>query len=145
MTDKQPTTVDDIAPYPRTEQDVTAEVLVRRAAVEAVFRHQRAQRHCLQAAATGTKADLQMSNESVAALFAELGNVLLLRALVEHAPEQADAVAREFWHVLADGSDIDAWLGEWLTEYGVDPEAVNRVGEAQSRQREQALAEQKTP
>jgi hypothetical protein len=54
------------------------------------------------------------------------GIVALLRALSEHAPAHADT-AQGLWRDGEDGSEINDWLWEWLTDYGYDPDQITQI------------------
>lgn len=114
--------VDQAAPYPREEKDVTADALARHLAAAAQAAHARAM-------------DPSMDEPTIAATYRMVdlfGLVRLLRALIEHAPAEADAVALDLWGAWEDGSSLAEWLYEWLTEYGIDGEAIRAAVEAKT-------------
>ncbi|MEV0996915.1 hypothetical protein [Nonomuraea sp. NPDC050202] len=47
------------------------------------------------------------------------GVVFLLRALMKHAPGQADEIAAQLWQHWYDG-DASEWISDWLSEWGID-------------------------
>ncbi|GAA1765918.1 hypothetical protein [Streptomonospora arabica] len=53
----------------------------------------------------------------------------LFRALIQHAPEHADQVARELASGLEDGGHVHEMPWEWLDEYGIDPEVLHTAGD----------------
>lgn len=55
---------------------------------------------------------------------------LLLKALVEHAPGQADAVAAELWSAADAGDSYGEWLWEWARAEGLDGDALYADGKA---------------
>lgn len=104
-----------IAPYPTRAEDVTADKLAQHIAVAAQRRFR----------TTMDAADL---DRTVMTLFVqEWGVVFLLREIQERAGTHvADALARDLWEAWDDGSHLGECIWEWLTEYGIDPEAVAR-------------------
>lgn len=127
---------DTFAPYPRDEDDVTAATLARHMAVAAQVAHSQIfpSMYARDAAEGPGRADKDSPTAKLTAevhhltlvnAINEYAIVHLLRALVEHAPQQADAVAKDLWNAWEDGGATGEWLWEWLTEYGIDPEAIN--------------------
>lgn len=115
--------LDKFAPYPRSEDEVTADALARHVAVSAQRR-----RVIIDRLMVDTSPDAGARRmDQIGVLINEYGVVKLLRALVEHAPEEADGYAKRLWGAWHDGASVDEGLWEWLTEYGIDPEAVSRV------------------
>jgi hypothetical protein len=55
---------------------------------------------------------------------------LLLRAVAEHAPEQAEEVARSVWRAQRGVDDSRDFLWHWLREYGIDPEKLIEAAQA---------------
>lgn len=107
-------TLNDIAPYPQDQDEVTAEKLTRNLAVYAQANF----RWMLDDASDGKRREAMMQ---VVNLY---GLVKILRAFTERDPEGADEVARELWADWDAGDSLGEWLWEWLTEYGIDPEQV---------------------
>lgn len=102
-----------LAPYPSSVEDVTADKFARHLAVAA----QHSFRTTINAAG--------LDRTAMALFVQEWSVVYLLRELQERAGVMiADAVARDLWEAWEDGSGLGEWLWEWLTEYGIDPEAV---------------------
>lgn len=103
------------APYPTSAEAVTADKLAASLAVSA----QRRLRATMDAAG--------LDKTAMNLLVKEWGVIYLLRELEERAGMKvADDVARELWESWNDGSHLGEMLWEWLTEYGIDPEAVAR-------------------
>lgn len=137
------TTTDEFAPYPRTEDTVTADKLARSMAVAAQVAYTlvdatMGDRDAAEgpggvhadtplAKALGKVARLTTSNT-----VERYGIVRLLRALIEHAPEHADEVARDLWQAWNDGSTLGEETWEWLAEYGIDADAVTQVATAKA-------------
>lgn len=124
------------APYPRDEDDVTAVSLARHMAVGAQVAHSRIfpSIYARDAAegpggaekdSPAAKQAAELHHLTLVNAINEFAIVRLLRALVEHAPEQADVVAKDLWSAWEDGGATGEWIWEWLTEYGIDPEAIN--------------------
>lgn len=134
-------TVEKFAPYPRDEDAVTADRLARHMAVAAQLTNSQifTSMHARDAAEGTDRAE---KDSPLAKLTAEVHHltlvnaineyaiVHLLRALIEHAPGQADEVAKDLWGVWEDGGAVGEWIWEWLTGYGIDPEAVRKAAEA---------------
>ncbi len=100
------------ARYPTNSEDVTADRLARHMTVEA-------QHNFLITNAT------EFNRAAMAGFVYGWGVAFLLRKLQEHAsPEVADEVARDLWAAWDDGSSLGEFTWEWLTEYGIDPEAI---------------------
>lgn len=117
--------LDEFAPYPQTEDEVTAETLARSLTVQAQVNV-----HRMLTSVTGD--GIAASANRVVDVFS---TVKLLRALQAVAPDNvADQVARELWADLHDGTAVHERLGEWLTGYGIDPEAVNRAADDAMRE-----------
>ncbi|TDD97593.1 hypothetical protein [Actinomadura rubrisoli] len=116
-------TLNDLAPWPATEADVTAESLARYLAV-------RAQAHQTHRKTASSPEGREWATSATVDMF---GLVKLLRILQEVAPETADEAAKGLWSDWQDGAPVDEWLWSWLTEYGIDPEAVNRAAVDLSR------------
>lgn len=59
----------------------------------------------------------------------------LLRALIEHAPGQADHVAADLWLALDAGDSLDELLWEWLVvEYRINADAITAAKAPAERQ-----------
>jgi hypothetical protein len=113
MTDADATS--QLAPWPTSAEDVTADKLARHLAVGA----QRTLRTTMDAP--------DVNRDAMARLVYGWGVTFLLRELQERSGVTiADAVAQDLWEAWEDGSSLGEFLWEWLTEYGIDPEAVGR-------------------
>ncbi len=130
MPDKtNPLTLDDIAPYPATIDEATADRLARHLTVEAYADHAATAILYEQAnKAIGTPAErsaLGHYQATVNLMLAEWALSFLLRQIIRHAPRIADEMAqtiRENWdHGLGD------ILRQVLTEYGIDPNQVTQA------------------
>lgn len=107
--------LDDIAPYPRRESEVTAESLSRSLMVQA-----QANWHRMLNA--GPAAENRAATSRVIDLF---GIVKTLRALQAVAPGAADEVALDLWSDWRDGAALGEWLNAWLVDAGIAPERVD--------------------
>jgi hypothetical protein len=110
-------TLNDLAPHPTSLEETTADALARNLSVVA-------QAHWRRQVEGRT---FEERFESVTLVVNLFGVVTLLRALIEHAPGQADAVARELRADWEGASGVGEDLWQWLTEYGIDPEQVNKI------------------
>ena len=108
------TTLNDIAPWPRTEDEVTADSLGRHLTVTA-WAHRTHRKN-----ATGT--DREWATSEIVNTF---GIVSVLRALQAVAPQAADEAAKNLWSAWDDGGSVYELLHSWLTEYGIDPGRVD--------------------
>lgn len=107
--------LNDIAPYPRRESEVTAESLARSLMVQAqANRHRMIHDRTADGAVSGGNRLVDV-----------YGVVKLLKALQTVAPAVADEVARDLWSDWEDGATVTEWLHAWLTSAGIDPERVN--------------------
>jgi len=117
--------LNELAAWPRTEAEVTAESLARYLTVQAQTRRLELRaavreiecRDCSTAAASKAAEDLT-------GLF---GLVKALKALQVVAPEVADEVARDLWADWHDGGAVGEWLHAWLVGFGIDPARVDAV------------------
>lgn len=116
--------LNDIAPYPRSVDEVTAYSLGRHLAVQAWV-----QRTHRRTATSGT--DWEWSTSEIVNLFAI---VWLLRALQAVAPETADEAAKDLWLAWEDGGALGEWLHAWLVGFGIDPARVDAVADELARE-----------
>ncbi len=125
----------ELAPYPQRLDQVTAEAMAKHYAAFA-------QMHNHMVTALIATSDRDQWTKSIANVVAYYGVTYLLRELEERAgTKQADEVARLLWSAWQEGSGVGIDLWEWLTEYDIDPEAVNEVaGEVYKALQEKAAA-----
>ncbi|GIM88857.1 hypothetical protein [Paractinoplanes toevensis] len=103
----------NLAPYPTSADDVTADKLARHLAVATQHLHIK------------TIDAPDVSRDAMGRFVHQWGVLFLLREIQERAGvHQADALARALWESWQDGSHLGEMLWEWLTEYGIDPEAI---------------------
>lgn len=114
--------LDKIAPYPQREEDVTADVMAAHFAAFALMHQALVLNHL------DHKNDRADYMRSIGHAVSYYGLASLLRQVKRHAgAEKADEVAKALWEAWEDGSSIGEWCWEWLTEYGIDPEAVQKA------------------
>lgn len=116
-------TLDDIAPYPAKEEDATAKAMTAHFAAFSLM-------HQTMALNGAFDADRDKYMRSIGFAVSYYGLAHLLREVQGRAGvEAADAVARDLWLAWEDGSSLGEWCWEWLSSYGVDPEAVQKVAD----------------
>jgi hypothetical protein len=114
------TTLNEFAPYPQREEDVTADSIARNFAVLGHANHRR-------------RFEAEDSNDrkdAVSNVVNMYGFVYLLREFAAVDKDRADAAVRDLWSAWDAGDSLGEWLWEWLkNDYGIDPEAVSHVVE----------------
>lgn len=120
--------LDEFASCPRTEEQVTAESLLRYETVAAYV-------HLLDTGVLrrrafgpdGTRADLHRYNDAVGELVQRVAALFLLRQIRERSSDGwADEVAKSLHAVCEDGAFAELMYG-WLVGYGIDPDRVEQV------------------
>lgn len=119
------TALDDLAPWPTTEQEATADALIKSLAVQAYARNVR-----IEWPGTEDKVKLAAYSHSIGILVNEYGVIALLRFLKEFHKDVADDAARDLWLDWQDGGVIPELLWDWLTEYKIDPDKVEEIAKA---------------
>ena len=121
------TALDEFAPWPETEEDVTAEALAKHLAVSAQARIGQID-DLMQ---DGSEAGQRLYMTTIGLFVNEYGTVRALRALIGvfvDAPHHADEVARDLWRDWNDGGSMGERLWHWLSEdYGIDPDEVTEA------------------
>lgn len=115
------TTPADLAPWPKTEAEVTADSLARFLAVRAYARAEWAKANVDDSHAHHLASD---------AIAADLATVVLLEALSHVDEDQATLVAQSMWHVWKDGGEVREGLWWRLRDYGIDPEQISQLARA---------------
>jgi hypothetical protein len=105
----------DLAPYPRTPDEASAQSLARHCTYMAQLNYHQATNLNSPDAAPGA-----VSSYSVAKL---------LRALHDLNPQAADKAARDLWLDWEIG-DLGAEIARWLRDYGIDLNQVNEIAAA---------------
>lgn len=108
-------TLNDIAPYPTTVDEVTADSLGRYLAV-------RGWAHLTHRKYATSSTDREWVTSEIVDTF---GIVSVLRALQAVDEGKADEAAKGVWSAWDDGAAVGEWLHSWLTGYGIDPERVD--------------------
>lgn len=113
----RPDPLDRFAPWPQHEADVTADALIRHAAVHA-------HGALTLADAVPRKAPRQLERALryvvTAELLREVGDLVI-------EPTHADVIARRLWRRFGDGADLPAAMGEWLGDLGLNPDEIARA------------------
>ncbi len=124
--------LDDLAPYPRTVQEVTADSLAKALAVRAHYR---------QSKLNDPRSELlkgRLFAMTAGTIVSEYGLIELLAALAKHAGvEVADEMARSLWSDWEDGQAVAVGLWQYVKAYGLDPDEVSRL--AAEQRAEQAV------
>lgn len=120
------TTLDDLAPYPRTVQEVTADTLAKALAVSAHYR---------QSLLNDPRSELlkgRLFAMTAGTIVSDYAVIELLAALAKHAGvEVADEMARSLWEDWNDGQAVAVGLWQYVKAYDIDPEQVSRLAEKQ--------------
>lgn len=112
--------LDKIAPYPASEKEATAAAMARCYTAYAQLHFRISLDHH----------DRDQAARSSRSFVSCYGLAYLLRELEKHAgAEAANEVARNLWAEQDAGDGMGEWVWEWLEEYGIDPEAVNKIAE----------------
>jgi hypothetical protein len=124
------TEINEFAPYPKREEDVTADSVARSLTVSAFARQQLIDEYMQDDTPRGRR--LYMSE--IGTFVNQFAVAFLIRELAEVNKERADKAAKRLWDDWEDGQSAAEWLWQWLGEYGIDPEQVNRVAATQARE-----------
>jgi hypothetical protein len=117
MADQQ--IIEELAPYPKREEDVTAEGLARYLAVQAQVRLG----YMLWARRMGDP-DPAVQVLRTQAYCAEYGLASLLRFYAADHPTNAKRAAQQIWRAWNAGDMTGEHLHRWLTEWGIDPDQI---------------------
>jgi hypothetical protein len=110
--------LDNIAPYPRSEKEATAEAIARCFTAYAQLHFRLGIDH----------PDRDQAAKSTTAFASYYAIAYLLRELIERAGHHvADPVARTLWEDQETVDGLGASVWEWLEEYDIDPERINKV------------------
>lgn len=114
------TALDQIAPYPKTEAEVTADKLARSFAVHAQVHWRMAIDH----------PDRDKAYESGLWVGQYFTLTFLLRELQQRAGRTAaDEVARNLWAEIDAVDSIGGWVWNWLDGYGINQAKVNEIAD----------------
>lgn len=106
--------LNDLAPYPRSAQDATAEAMARHFTAFARLHWRLAMEHL----------DRGKTRQSVNSFTSYYAIAYLLR---EQRVSDGDQLAKELWETWGSGLGVGADLWNWLEEYRIDPGAVDRI------------------
>lgn len=128
------TALDDLAPWPATEDQVTAAAVLRHLTVAASVHEHDTHTLARNALTPGAAAeDVAAYVDAVRQLKARFGLVFLLRQIQQQSSQTwADDVARHLWSLWQDGGCIPEFLWDWLAEHGIDPKTVAALTEGEA-------------
>jgi hypothetical protein len=117
--------IDELAPYPKREEEVTAEGLARHLAAQCQWLLLRMD-EALHEVSRTTDRDRRDDKHAVwsftmQSFVAKWAVVYLLRELPS---TEGDRLAREIWCAWNDGAHLGETVWEWLTEWGIDPDRL---------------------
>lgn len=121
--------LNDIAPYPRTADEATADGLLRHETVTA-YAHLGETRALCRAAfrPSATDADKRRYFDAEMNLAQRFAVLFVLRQMKNQvSAEAADEIARGLHAAWDDGGSFGEFLFDWLVEHGIDPGAVERA------------------
>jgi hypothetical protein len=124
MTEAQATAIrylNEAAPYPGHDEDVTADKLVRHLTVLLIRLDARVMRNG------------RISPDAVGAATATWATVRLLRAAIENDPAGADGLARDICDAWGDGSSVPEFAWEWADGYGLDADRLVEAARVAAR------------
>jgi hypothetical protein len=104
-----------VAPYPTSEEDVTAEGLVKHLLTQVFLQDARVQERL-----TAGEPILPVA-AVVPGLWA---TARLLRAAIDTDSATADALARDIWDAWTDGGALTEWAWHWADSYGLDADRL---------------------
>ncbi|MFD1546926.1 hypothetical protein [Nonomuraea guangzhouensis] len=113
----------DIAPYPATVDDATADALVKHFAAFGLMHN------WLATEFVPGKEDTQW-RQSVACVVSSFTTAYMLAELEDKAGLQAaDAAARELWSSWEAGDAVAGWLWQTASEFGLDMKVIERAAD----------------
>lgn len=123
--------IERFAPYPKTEDEATAENVYRYLLVAAYLTNLRQVRPFTE---PGGPSDPHAHATAAARFVAEWSTLHLLRKLLGYRytdgsdmPDTADGVVRDMWGAWDDGEDMAPALWEWLVQAGLDPDEIEKA------------------
>jgi hypothetical protein len=143
--------VEELAPYPRREEDVTADGLARHLTTQCQWLLGRMDDGLHEVSRTtdrDRRADKHVVWSFTAQSFVAMWAVVHL--LRELSPAEGDRLARSIWRAWNDGAHLEETVWEWLTEWGIDPARLRDAGllfidkrrEAAAQEPDQSLKDQ---
>jgi hypothetical protein len=127
--------LNDLAPYPPTADQATADAVARAHTIRAQAGFLRNMDHAYFTSLPGQPGHDEVLADWQRNLGEMVGHfkaAFLTRALIEHAGQEvADEVTRQIHDALDDGGAVGEWLWAWLAGYGIDPVKVAGAVEAE--------------
>lgn len=105
------TYLEQVAPYPATEAEATAENLIRYLVARASSAQFDADGHMY-------RQDWELHALTCRDILTTYGLIVALKTL---PPEVADEIAERIWADWRDGAQVGEWLWQWAIEVGIDP------------------------
>lgn len=113
------TVLDKIAPPPRNKQEATAEALARQYTAYAQLHFR-----------LGIDlADRDKASQSISKFTSFYAIAFLLRELEAAGVRVADRVAGDLWEAWQNPHVTGPDVWNWLEEYGIDPEVINKIAD----------------
>ncbi|MBN6054566.1 hypothetical protein JYK22_21670, partial [Nonomuraea sp. RK-328] len=122
--------LNEIAPFPKTADEVTADSLARALTASAYL----ASGNIQFPSPLAPREEFRRHAIAIKAVTREFAAAYLLRSLKEHAPDKADEVAKQLFDMWS-GGDIDEWMWDWLRGYGINPDVFEPAAEAAQAQK----------
>lgn len=107
--------LDQFAAWPKNEEEATAEAMIRYSLVRA---------HAADVCMSWSQGDLERQTVRLLCNFTAAS---LLRDLADSCLAEADAAAARLWRNYEDGGIISELNWQWLTDAGIDPDAIKRA------------------
>lgn len=111
--------IEHLAPSPERVEDATAEGLAKQYAAFAHLNFRLGLDH----------PNRDKANQSMGMFTSFYAIAFLCRQLKDADVELGDRVARDLWEAWDNPHTLGPDVWAWLTEYGIDPEQVNRIAE----------------
>lgn len=128
----------DATDWPKYTEDATADALILHSA--RVSMAIRAKADVLMGEAFDLPKDdpqwrpaMRAYMDAATAMIAESSVAILLHKVQRHSREQADALARILWELTEDGGVLPELMYDYLTERGIDADAVWAAAEEDAR------------
>lgn len=132
-TSTQQQQLDQLAAWPKTEDDVTVDGMLRCIGVDAQITYLEKWRLLGSTRPKDrTPEQLRLHHLAVLHEINAIGLMGAIRALRKVSPAAADEFARDHWLMCDDGSAFGELLWEWLAEAGVDPKLIKLPEDEQS-------------
>jgi hypothetical protein len=120
--------LDEIAPYPRTVEEATAESVALHLVAEGYMLNSRRSglmRKMVEAEGTPEHAAaMERYAINLSAVTADYAAAKALRTIAAEDAELADTLAKAIWRFWEDGAAVGEELWHWLRQAGIDPDQV---------------------